>query len=264
MSTSFTDALALPAQLVPLLGQDRHEITLGRSDALVWRFTGRDEGEALFLKAEANHPLTELPGEAQRLQWLAGTGIPGPSLRASFDEGDYHWLLMTALPGSDLTQLVERPEALRNALATGLRALHALDPATCPFDHRLDVKLALGAANAAAGRVDETDFDETRSGWTAQRVVDWLVHHRPAGGEDLVVTHGDASLPNIIALDDAFAGFVDCGRLGVADRWQDLAIACRSLIYNCGGEHVAPFLATYGAEWDEERYRYYCTLDELF
>jgi aminoglycoside 3'-phosphotransferase-2 len=62
----------------------------------------------------------------------------------------------------------------------------------------------------------------------------------------------------------AFAGIIDCGRLGVADRWQDLAIACRSLIYNCGQEHVAPFLATYGAEWDEERYRYYCTLDELF
>jgi aminoglycoside 3'-phosphotransferase-2 len=263
MSTAFTDGPALPARLSTLLDQDRHEITLGRSDALVWRFAGTDERQALFLKAEAIHPLSELPGEAQRLQWLAGAGIVAPGLRASFAEGGYHWLLMTALPGSDLTQLVDRPEALRNALATGLRALHALDPASCPFDHRLDAKLARGTANAAAGRVDETDFDVARVGWTAQQVVDWLLVHRP-GDEDLVVAHGDASLPNLMARDDTFSGIVDCGRLGVADRWQDLAIACRSLIYNCGQEHVAPFLAAYGAEWDEARYRYYCTLDELF
>jgi aminoglycoside 3'-phosphotransferase-2 len=263
MSTAFTDGPALPARLSTLLGQDRHEITLGRSDALVWRFTGADESEALFLKAEAIHPLSELPGEAERLQWLAGTGIAAPGLRASFDDGGYNWLLMTALPGSDLTQLVDQPEALRNALATGLRALHALDPAICPFDHRLDAKLARGAANAAAGRVDETDFDQSRHGWTAQQVVDWLLEHRPAD-EDLVVAHGDASLPNLMALEGVLSGIVDCGRLGVADRWQDLAIACRSLIYNCGQEHVAPFLATYGADWDERRYRYYCTLDELF
>ena len=263
MSTSFADGPVLPARLAALLSQDRHEITLGRSDALVWRFTGKDEDETLFLKAEPNHPLSDLPGEAQRLQWLAGTGIAAPALRASFSEQGFDWLLMTALPGTDLTHLVDQPEALRNVLATSLRALHALDPAACPFDRRLDAKLADGAANAAAGRVDETDFDESRKGWTTQQVLDWLLDHRPAT-EDLVVAHGDASLPNIMAEHGAFAGIIDCGRLGVADRWQDLAIACRSLIYNCGREHVAPFLATYGAEWDEERYRYYCTLDELF
>lgn len=263
MSTAFADRPALPARLATLLGQDRHEITLGRSDALVWQFTGTDKGEALFLKAEASHPLSELPGEAQRLQWLAGTGIAAPGLRASFAEHGFDWLLMTALPGTDLSQLTDRPEVLRNALATGLRALHSLDPATCPFDHRLDAKLASGAANVAAGRVDETDFDESRDGWTAKQVLAWLLDNRP-DSEDLVVAHGDASLPNIMAQDGAFSGIIDCGRLGVADRWQDVALACRSIIYNCGQQHVAPFLAAYGAEWDEERYRYYCTLDELF
>ena len=261
MSIAFEGQPALPARLSALADRAWHRVTLGQSGASVWRIEGA--GEALFLKSEPIHPLSELPGEARRLDWLAGTGIAAPRLRTILQEDGFTWLLMTALSGTDLTHWVDRPEILRNALATGLRALHALDPADCPFDHRLNAKLASGAANVAAGRVDETDFDEARAGWTAEQVLAWLLENRPAT-QDIVVAHGDASLPNIMAHHGAFSGLIDCGRLGVADRWQDLALACRSLIWNCGPEHVAPFLAAYGAEWDEERYRYYCTLDELF
>jgi aminoglycoside 3'-phosphotransferase-2 len=261
MSTSFAHDIELPARLARLAGRQWVRITLGRSGASVWRIEGG--GDTLYLKREAIHALGEIPGEAERLHWLASTSVPAPRLCDRFDADGYSWLLMTALPGTDLTHLVDRPADLCNALATGLRALHALDPATCPFDLRLPVRLQAGAANAAAGRVDESDFDEARHGWTAQAVLDWLQQHQPRH-EDLVVTHGDASLPNIMASDGRFAGIIDCGRLGVADRWQDLAIACRSIIYNCGQGHVAPFLAAYGAAWDAQRYRYYCTLDELF
>ncbi|MBE0578874.1 APH(3') family aminoglycoside O-phosphotransferase [Devosia sp.] len=261
MSTGFAGSPVFPARLSALAGRPSHLVTIGQSDASVWRI--EDAGETLFLKAAPQHALSELPGEAERLSWLGTTPVPAPRLLDSFTADGQDWLLMTALPGIDLTHLVNQPEVLRNALATGLRALHALDPATCPFGNQLDVKLASGGANVAAGRVDETDFDASREGWTAQQVMDWLLENRP-DSEDLVVAHGDASLPNIMALHGAFSGVIDCGRLGVADRWQDLALACRSIIYNCGQEHVAPFLAAYGAAWDEERYRYYCTLDELF
>lgn len=261
MSTSFAHDTDLPSRLAPLAGRQWARITLGRSGASIWRIEGG--GETLYLKREAIHALSELPDEAQRLQWLATTSIPAPRLHEMFDEDGFSWLLMTALPGADLTHLVGTPTDLCNALATGLRALHALDPAACPFDHRLAARLERGAANVGAGRVDESDFDETREGWTAEAVLAWLLEHRPHA-EDLVVTHGDASLPNIMARDGHFAGIIDCGRLGVADRWQDLALACRSIIYNCGQDHVPTFLAAYGAAWDEQRYRYYCTLDELF
>lgn len=261
MSTSFTDSSQLPTRLAPLVDREWLQVTLGRSDASVRRIDGG--GETLYLKAEAIHPLSELPGEAKRLHWLGTTPIPAPEIRDEFAQDGLSWLLMTALHGADLTHLVDRPADLCNVLATGLRALHALDPAACPFDHRLAAHLANGAANVAARRVDESDFDEARDGWTAEAVLAWLLEHRPHT-EDLVVTHGDASLPNIISRDGRFAGIIDCGRLGVADRWQDLALACRSVIYNCGQDHVAAFLAAYGAEWDEQRYRYYCALDELF
>lgn len=260
MSTSFPGNL--PPKLAAFGDREWTEVTLGQSDAGVWRIRGN--GETLFLKQAPVHPLSEMPGEAARLDWLASTPVPAPQMREYLEIDNSFWLLMSALPGRDLTQLTDEPAMLCDVLASGLRALHALDPADCPFDHRLASKLSVGAANVAAGLVDETDFDDSRDGWTAQAVLDWLRTHQPAASEDLVVAHGDASLPNIVAENGAFSGIVDCSRLGVADRWQDLAIACRSVIFNCGEAHVPTFLAAYGADWDEERYRYYCALDELF
>lgn len=253
--------LTLPTQLVHLADRKHTRITLGKSDAEVWRI--EDDSEVLFLKVEPIHPLAELPGEAERLRWLATQSVPAPELRDIVAVDGFNWLLMTALPGNDLTQMVDRPSELITTLATALRSLHAIDPATCPFDHRLHLRLEAGAANAAAGRVDESDFEDIHDGWTAAEVLAWLRAHQPQTS-DLVVTHGDTSLPNIMAQHGRFSGIIDVGRLGLADRWQDLAIACRSVIFNCGQEHVAPFLEAYGANWDAERYAYYNALDELF
>jgi aminoglycoside 3'-phosphotransferase-2 len=261
MSIAFDDGPAFPARLAGLRDRAWHRVTLGESGAAVWRIEG--QGETLFLKAAPQHDLSEMPREADRLRWLSTTSLPAPRLRDSFVADGQDWLLTTAVPGRDLTQFVDRPQELVAALATGLRAVHALEPQNCPFDHRLEAQLAAAAARVAAGLVDETDFDDLRDGWTARQVLAWLHDHRPAN-EDLVVTHGDACLPNIMADAAGFCGVIDCGRFGVADRWQDLALACRSIAFNCGEAHVAAFLAAYGATWDAERYAFYCALDELF
>lgn len=260
MSSLSADAPLLPPRLEALSAGAWTRIAVGQSGATVWRLAATPD---LVLKSEVAHAGAELPGEASRLRWMHDAGLAAPEVRDAFEQNGRHWLLMTALSGADLTHLVHRPGELLPLLAQALRHLHDLDPSRCPFDYRLDARIAAGADNFAAGRVDETDFDDDRLGWTGADVLDWLATHRPPT-EHLVVTHGDATLPNIIAGDGLLSGFVDCGRLGVADRWQDLALACRSIIYNCGPAHVAPFLAAYGAGWDEARYRYYCTLDELF
>lgn len=259
MSTSFDGPL--PGPLAHLASWSWQRITLGQSDAAVWRLHKKDD--VLILKSAPAHPLSEMPGEIARLQWLAGTDVPAPVIKDAFDAEGLHWLLMTALPGQDLTEMVDRPDAVVHILAESLKALHALDIATCPFDHRLENRLATGTRHVAAGLVDEDDFDEAHVGWTAQSVLDWLLTNRPQT-HNRVVTHGDASLPNIMGNQGAFSGVIDCGRVGIADPWQDLTIACRSLEFNCGKAHVGKFLAAYGADWDEERYRYYNALDELF
>lgn len=251
----------LPHSLRPLAARDWTEISIGESKASVWRIAMGDS--ALFLKAEPAHELSDIPRELVRLDWLAEMGFPAPRIVDHVDTPEFHWLLMTEVKGQDLTHFADRPAELCQILADGLRRLHALDPANCPFDHRLETRLADAEANLQAGLVDETDFDEERQGWTGQAVFQWLQANRPAEG-DRVVTHGDASLPNFIGLNGRFNGVVDCARVGVADRWQDLALACRSMAYNYSQETAADFLAAYGAEFDAQRYAYYCALDEMF
>lgn len=252
----------LPESLAPLRDLPWTEITIGRSSCAVWQITLAD-GNAVFLKAEEVHDLAELPGEIERLNWLTRMGFKAPRVVDAESTGSRLFLLMTAVPGRDLTHIIDRPADFIRAYAQGLKRLHALDPAHCPFDHGLDTRLADAEARMKAGLVDESDFDTERKGWSAPQVFDWLVQNRPTSGSHFV-THGDASAPNILADNGRFSGVIDCGRLGRADIWQDLAIACRSIAYNIGQEHVATFLAAYGAEWDPVLYTYYCTLDEMF
>lgn len=257
-----TKPLDLPESLSPLRDLEWHEITIGKSASSVWRITLGD-GNAVFLKSEALHPLAELPGEIERLNWLTKMGFKSPRVIDAEQADDRLWLLMSAVPGEDLTHYVDRPGDVVRAYAQGLKRIHALDPTHCPFDHSLEIRLEDANKRLNAGLVDETDFDSEHAGWTGQQVFDWLLANRPEPGT-LVVTHGDASAPNVLAQDGRFSGLVDCGRLGVADMWQDLTIACRSIAYNIGQEHVAAFLAAYGAEWDEAKYRFYNALDEMF
>lgn len=252
----------LPESLSPLRDLDWTEITLGKSASDVWRIALGD-GNAVFLKSEAVHPLAELPGEIERLNWLTRMGFKSPRVIDTEQSADRIWLLMSAVPGEDLTHYADRPADVVRAYAQGLKRLHALDPVQCPFDHNLDVRLDDAKRRLDAGLVDESDFDTEHMGWTGGQVFDWLLANRPDVGE-VIVTHGDASAPNILAQDGRFSGMVDCGRLGVADVWQDLTIACRSIAYNFGEEHVAAFIKAYGVEWDEAKYRFYNALDEMF
>ncbi|MDD1959794.1 aminoglycoside 3'-phosphotransferase [Pseudomonas sp. 39004] len=236
---------------------------LGESGASVLRLR-RQCAEDLFLKSEPVAALAELPGEVSRLRWMAGQGMPAPRVVDAVTEQGRHWLLMTAVPGQSLAESAKRTPAATVALmAEALRQLHQRPAGECPFDHALAARVRLAQARMTAGLVDEADFDEEQLGRTASDVFADLLAARPAK-EDRVVTHGDACLPNLMAEGARFSGFIDCGRLGVADRWQDLALATRDIAADLGDEWVAPFLASYGVEADPARIRFYRLLDEFF
>ncbi|MDH7789130.1 APH(3')-II family aminoglycoside O-phosphotransferase [Ochrobactrum sp. AN78] len=259
-------ALSLPNVLTQYLVDYRsQQDELGRSTATVL-FLNHPEKEPLVLKTEPTSPVGELADEAARLEWLASQQIICPSIVCFEQEQDRSFLLMTRLPGADLASCVGNlpPERIVEILAKALKRMHASDPASCPFDHRLDIRIEDAHKRVIVGAVDEDDFDDDRAGQSAKDLFVELCSLKPAS-EDIVVTHGDACLPNFMADGDVFAGYIDCGRLGLADRHQDLALACWSIHYNLGEQWIKPFLDIYdGPAIDETKITFYRLLDEFF
>lgn len=236
---------------------------IGESQADVFRLR-RDREKDLFLKSDRIRPLCELPDEVARLRWMKQLDLPVPTVLDTGTENGRHWLLMSAVAGRDLASASDltAPQIIR-IMAGALRTLHQIPIAQCPFDHNLQQRLSDARERLDAGLIDATDFDDERQGQSAKQLFAELSTTCP-NTHDLVVTHGDAYLPNFMADGNRFSGFIDCGRLGVSDRYQDLALAARSISNELGKEWVAPFFQDYGVEPDEARIAFYALLDEFF
>ncbi|GAA4213279.1 aminoglycoside 3'-phosphotransferase [Actinocatenispora rupis] len=231
-------------------------MTVGLSGAAVHRRDG-------VYRKESADPRHDLVGEGERLTWLRAHGIPA----AEVLDCRPGLLVTREVPGRSAAE--EWPASARDRIVDGLadvlRALHSLPVADCPFDRRLAVTVP--AALAAA--VDLDDLDDERTGRTRDELAAELTATRP-DREDLAVCHGDPCVPNVL-FDPATlrpTGLIDAGRLGVADRWLDLAIATRSLVSDLNPQYgpVAAdrFLARYGIAPDPAKTAFYRLLDEFF
>lgn len=257
----------IPEDLRPLTDGARWEpVMIGASGAKVYRLLHADRARR-YLKIAAPPTDAEAREEAERLLWLRGK-LPVPDMLAVHSDATATWLLLGEVPGvmsCDARFAGDAPTTARR-LAEGLRLIHSLDITNCPFDRRLDRTLYLARARCQAGLVDESDFDDERQGRSAASLLAELEATRPAT-EDLVFTHGDYCLPNVF-LDPMAArlsGFIDWGRAGVADRYQDLALAARSLRYNFGPGWEPYLFDAYGLTTvDEAKIAYYQLLDEMF
>jgi aminoglycoside 3'-phosphotransferase-2 len=254
-------AAQLLARAIDAAGLKSHAvelISLGESGDVVARMG------PLYLKIArpgATDRIEELDREITALQWLAGK-VTTPEVVWTGDIEGGRVLVSAALPGIPASHASqdEAPTALAATLDI-LATLHALPAAACPFDARLETKLRL----AALGLVDTNDFDDERLGWTAAQALAEARRSAP-GDERLVVTHGDASLPNFIWSAGGGLGLIDLGRFGLADPYQDLALFLRSAARNHPDVDArALMLAHYPiAEVDLGRCAFYRLLDELF
>lgn len=208
-------------------------------------------------------PEIDLQAEAERLTWIAGR-IPAPEVLASGCDDEGSWLVTKAIPARSAVDLRWRaePDTAVKAIASGLRSLHNSLPVTgCPFRWDSQARLDHVRERLEAGEGPEAWFPEHR-----QLTVDdaFARLHAPPSLDQLVVCHGDPCAPNTLLDDDGrFAAVVDLGKLGIADRWADLAVAAWSTEWNYGPGLDGLLYDTYGVDPDPERIDYYRLLWDL-
>lgn len=174
-------------------------------------------------------------------------------------------------------EYLTNPDKLVEFVAMGLKQLWQVDVSNCLYKtSRIEERLKMARWNVENGLVDTDNVEPETFGEggfaNLEELLIWLENNRPK--EDIVLTHGDFCLPNIFIDGNEISGFIDLGKMGPADRWQDIAIVLRSLKHNFEGKYFGGrifcefepemLLDKLGIEMDEEKNRYYMLLDELF
>lgn len=270
------DAIQL---LDPALGVVRQEaITLGLSGARVLRMLDADGRPVAFVKLvddEARHLVDLLHAETARLTWLAHMDVPVPEVLGTGTHDGATWLAMRALPGrpaSDPWPAAERG-AVVDLLARAAHELHSTAMATdadAPVDRAVSSVLAEIRERVESGLVDRSWVNAGKEGPPAVVGLAELesAAHELGDGQ-LVVSHGDFCLPNVLIAGSGVSGFVDVGRAGLADRHSDLADMVRSLRSHMnpqfGPADAERFLDAYGRHGiDLERLRLHDLLESFF
>jgi kanamycin kinase len=229
---------AVPAAMAELAGGAVTLVWLNEAGGLTGRVDGADPR---YIKWNPTDSGESLAAEADRLRWLEGKH-PAPVVVDLVDGNGAELLMTRALPGLSAVDdvWVEKPDDAIRAIASGLRLLHALPVDECPFDWGVASSIAEAAVSGLPVPTPLRD---------------------PPTVDRLVVCHGDACAPNTLVGEwGQFVANVDFGRLGVADRWADLAVATMSLGWNYDHYDETLFWETYGVQPDVERIDYYRAL----
>lgn len=263
--------ILFPDRIKKIIGNCEYERNdVGMSDSKVLMFP------EYVLKIQRLSPETK--NEKDIITWL-DKRLPVPQIAEYYVEDDTAYTLMTRIKGKMLCdeEFLNNPEMLINLAADGLKRLWNVDVSDCPCKvSRLEERLKAAEWNIENGQVDLDNVEPETFGPNGfanpTELLLWLKNNKP--DEDIVLSHGDFCLPNIFADNNQISGFIDLGKMGPADRWQDVAIALRSLEHNFSGRYNGGkayykfepemLLNKLGMKMDEEKNRYYMLLDELF
>lgn len=261
---------SLPEAICEKLGNRTYQIDdIGMSNAHIMFY------DDLVLKVEESN--AEAQREHQMYEWLKER-LSIPNVLETVEHQGHHYLLMEKLKGEHACsdQWLKQPEKLVVILVEALQLLWSVAIDNCPYDAGLSQKLMHAKYNVEHGLCDMDDAEEGTYGKdgfeSPQALLKWLEEHKPS--EALVFSHGDFCLPNIFIDDESVGGFIDLGRSGVADRYQDIALCYRTLLhefdsrYNGGivypnfDPNILFELLNIQPDW--EKIQYYILLDELF
>ncbi len=250
---------ALPMDIASLL-HDGTFFKLFRnypSPTTVYRVT-KAGGTTLFLKVGKC-----LGPEHERLLWLEGKLlVPHIAAYSIFENSEY--LLLKEVPGlpADDRKWHTDTASLVHILAKEIHAIHSLPTTGCPFDASLQTMMAKVKKMVQEGLINSCDLSKAYRHRSIDDLYNNLLRLYPLD-EDIVFTHGDLCLPNILIQKGKNAAYVDLGLSGIGDPHRDLALITRSISSNLGDEWVRFFFDNYGREVDERKIEFYSLLDQF-
>lgn len=261
--------LYIPDKIKSIIGDKPYSIDkVGMSNSQVLYFDG------MVLKIE--NQSEESDNEHRMMAWLDGK-LPVPKVLCFEKENGINYLLMSRIKGKMVcsTELLTNPKHVVKFLADGLRMLWNVDTSKCPYNNSIENKLRLAEIRVRNNLCNMEDAEPTTYGVNGfenpEKLLQWLRENAPH--EELVFSHGDYCLPNIFIKDDQINGFIDLGRSGIADIYQDLALCYRSLQHNFDGTYGGMVYEGFDAAilFDEleiipdwNKIKFYILLDELF
>jgi aminoglycoside 3'-phosphotransferase III len=233
---------------------------IGCSNAAVYKYTSKSKSYYLKIQEKSE----ESQREYDVIKWLQGI-LPVPEILHWESDKGFDYLLMSQINGemSCSEKNLNKPETTIKLLAKGIKMLHSTDISNCPFNSSLEYKLRNAESNITTDKVDISDWNDDTEFESPQELLRYLTDNKP--DEELVFSHGDYCLPNIFISNDKISGFIDLGRAGVADKWQDIALCVRSIKYNFNtDQYINLFFQHLNMKPDWEKIRYFILLDELF
>ncbi|WP_083880759.1 APH(3'') family aminoglycoside O-phosphotransferase [Nocardia araoensis] len=243
----------------------------GESGAEVYR----SADGARYAKCVDSAQVAALALERDKIVWLGGNDIPGPEVLDWRADDDGACLVTAAVPGvaADAVPVRTLTRAWE-AIADAVRRLHDLPTEACPFDRGLARMFAMAQDVVVRGAVHTEFLPEEQQGTPPTvlltRLAGELESRMTREFAEAVVCHGDLCLPNIILDPDTHtvAGFVDLGRLGIADPYADIALLLANARESWQDEGLAEhadrtFAARYGIDLDADRQRFFLHLDPL-
>ena len=261
--------LYLPEEILNIVaGKKYYKDDIGMSDSSVLVF------DDMVLKIRKDSQFVK--NEKLMMSWLKNK-ISVPEIIFDCSENGFDYLLMSKISGkmSCDDEFMNDPCFLVSVLSEAMKSLWNVDISDCPVKNDLDTVLSDAQYRVEHGLVDVDDAEPETFGKNGFRdpeeLLGWLCNNKPE--EDFVLSHGDFCLPNIFIDNDRFSGFVDIGRMGVSDKYQDIALCYRSLRHNFDGFYGGNIYGGYdekmlfdalGIDPDFDKIRYYILLDELF
>lgn len=243
------------------------EIPVGATQARLFQVTVGNQIPYILKAQRKVNSFESLQNDKRNYEWLNGKiVVPEVIFYELIDNQEF--LCRTKQKGKTLDKFIGEisDEEIVKRYANVLRLLHSISLDENAFSNKIDIetKIEIAKSNIENNLVNQDDFETENRNLSVEELFLSLIAKKPLTSE-FIFTHGDYCLDNIIFDNNNFNGLIDIGRGGVADKYQDIALAIRTVREIFSKDYSNLFYQEYKLEnINKEKIDFYILLDEFF